>query len=283
MAVVSQSSIILISTADGHPLEEPTTLPNPELPHELPKPELPHELPIPELPHELPKPELPEVPKLPELPELPKPELPNLGIPQLPGFPQPTFPGIPDNTPRDIYQPLAHEGLINGAQRYLSNYPCKPSSAVTAEDFFFAGLAKESNTVAYANVATFPGLNTVGLTMNRVDFAPGGVRKPHAHPGSNEVVMVLQGKLLVGFLISSRNVSYSKVVNPGEVFVIPMGMVHFLQNVGTGKAWATTIFDGEIMYSSGTLPLSPAGYRSNPAIPRNILAMMRQLMYLEFI
>ncbi|CAD5174442.1 unnamed protein product, partial [Musa acuminata subsp. malaccensis] len=71
----------------------------------------------------------------------------------------------------------------------VNGFPCKPASNVTSDDFFFAGLSNEGNTsnifgssVTPANVLSFAGLNTLGVSMNRVDVAPGGVNPPHSHP-----------------------------------------------------------------------------------------------------
>ncbi|PON34173.1 Bicupin, oxalate decarboxylase/oxidase [Parasponia andersonii] len=75
----------------------------------------------------------------------------------------------------------------------VNGYPCKPISQVTSEDFFFDGLSKEGNTnnifgigVTLGNVQTFPGLNTLGISMNRADFATGGVNPPHTHPRATD-------------------------------------------------------------------------------------------------
>ncbi|KAG9440154.1 hypothetical protein H6P81_020319 [Aristolochia fimbriata] len=158
----------------------------------------------------------------------------------------------------------------------VNGFPCKPNSAVTSDDFYFAGLAKEGNVsanpfgaaVTLGSVATFPGLNTLGIAMNRVDFAPGGISMPHTHPRATEMVFVLKGRLLVGF-VSSANVLYSKVVKPGELFVIPMGLIHFQQNLGKGKAQAVTVFNSQ---NGGAVLLSPGLFGAKPGIPSSVLA-----------
>ncbi|XVF12028.1 hypothetical protein REPUB_Repub08aG0079400 [Reevesia pubescens] len=134
----------------------------------------------------------------------------------------------------------------------VNGFPCKPASAVTSDDFFFDGFTKEGNTtnifswsLAPANVLTFPGLNTLGLSMNRLDFAPGGLNPPHLHPRASETGVVIEGKLLVGF-VTTNNVFYSKVLSSGQMFVIPRGLVHFQLNVGEGKALAYTAFNSQL-------------------------------------
>ncbi|XP_068657479.1 germin-like protein subfamily T member 2 [Aristolochia californica] len=163
-----------------------------------------------------------------------------------------------------------------GSKLQVNGYPCKPASAVTAEDFFFGGLAKAANTsstpfgagVIFGTVMSFPGLNTLGLSMNRVDYAPGGVVIPHTHPRATELVLVLKGRVLIAF-VSTSNVLYSKVVKPGEIFVIPTGLIHYQRNVGKGKATAVAVFNSQ---NGGAALLSPALFGSKPSIPSEILA-----------
>ncbi|XP_028055348.1 germin-like protein subfamily T member 2 [Camellia sinensis] len=160
------------------------------------------------------------------------------------------------------------------AQPSINGFPCKPASSVTSDDFFFDGLSKEGNTgnvfganVTAGNVRAFPGLNTLGLSMNRVDLAPGAVNPPHIHPRSTELVLVIKGKLLVGF-VTTGNVFHSKVVTRGKLFVIPRGLVHFQKNVGKGKALAFTAFDSQL---PGVVNLPLTLFGSTPPIPNDVL------------
>ncbi|KAK5794719.1 hypothetical protein PVK06_035960 [Gossypium arboreum] len=114
----------------------------------------------------------------------------------------------------------------------VNGFPCKPASEVTSDDFFFDGFTQE-------------GLNTLGISMNRVDFAPGGINPPHSHPRASEVGVVIEGKLLVGF-VTTNNVYYSKVLTAGHMFAIPRGLVHFQLNIGDGKALAYTAFNSHL-------------------------------------
>ncbi|KAF8407997.1 hypothetical protein HHK36_007137 [Tetracentron sinense] len=85
----------------------------------------------------------------------------------------------------------------------VNGFPCKPVPEVKLDDFFFDGLSKEDNTtkvfgsnVTAGNVLVFPGLNTLGISMNRVDFTPGGVNLPNIHPRAIETGVVMKGKLI---------------------------------------------------------------------------------------
>ena len=102
-----------------------------------------------------------------------------------------------------------------------------------AEDFFFSGLNKAGDTknkvgsnVTLANVDRIAGLNTLGISLARIDFAPYGLNPPHIHPRATEILTVLEGTLYVGFVTSNPSKLFTKVLYPGDVFVFPIGQVH---------------------------------------------------------
>ncbi|CAN6467146.1 unnamed protein product [Victoria cruziana] len=157
----------------------------------------------------------------------------------------------------------------------LNGYPCKESSMVTANDFFFAGLkaaaavnSSVGSTVTPATVQKIPGLNTLGVSMGRVDYAVGGINPPHKHPRATEIAFVLEGTLRVGF-ITTANVLISKTIAEGEVFVFPKGLVHFQQNVGDTPAAAVAAFDSQL---PGTQYIAATLFASSPALPDEVLA-----------
>ncbi|XP_057951957.1 germin-like protein subfamily T member 2 [Malania oleifera] len=161
----------------------------------------------------------------------------------------------------------------------LNGFPCKSASNTTSDDFFYSGLSKEASTtnafgatVTAANVLVFPGLNTLGISMNRVDFGPGGLNPPHSHPRATETGVVIEGKVLVGF-VTTGNVYYSKVLGVGEMFVIPRGLVHFQKNVGVGKALILTAFNSQL---PGVVVVAPTLFGSKPSIPNDVLTLAFQ-------
>ncbi|KAL9375245.1 hypothetical protein Peur_032124 [Populus x canadensis] len=175
----------------------------------------------------------------------------------------------PDFCVADLKAPLS----VNG-------FPCKPEAKVTSDDFFFDGLSKEGNTtnifgwsVTAANVLAFPGLNSLGISMNRVDFAPGGLNPPHSHPRATETGVVIEGKLLVGFVTTS-NVFHSKVLTVGQMFVVPRGLVHFQLNVGEGKALLFTAFNSHL---PGSAVVPTTLFASRPSIPDDVLTKAFQV------
>ncbi|KAH9531233.1 hypothetical protein CY35_19G026700 [Sphagnum magellanicum] len=122
---------------------------------------------------------------------------------------------------------------------------CKNPTEVKATDFTFSGLANPGNTnnplgsnVTVAFAAEFPGINTLGISMARVDFAKGGLVPPHTHPRATEIIFVVEGSLFVGF-VSTDETLFATTLHKGDVFVFPRGLLHFDLNVGDGTA--TTI------------------------------------------
>ena len=116
---------------------------------------------------------------------------------------------------------------------------CKDPAIVLVNDFFFSGLNIPRNTrnkvgsnVILLNVDKFPGLNTLSVSLAHLDFAPYGLNPPHTHPHGTELLIVIEGTLLVGFVTFNPNKLFTKVLNKGDVFVFPVGLIHFQFNIG---------------------------------------------------
>ncbi|KAL9260010.1 Germin-like protein [Drosera capensis] len=162
----------------------------------------------------------------------------------------------------------------------LNGFPCKNPANVTADDFFFAGIAKpgltntiQGSLVTGANVEKIPGLNTLGVSLARIDYAPGGLNPPHTHPRATEIVFVLYGELDVGF-ITTANVLISKHIAAGEVFVFPRGLVHFQKNNGDKPAAVIAAFNSQL---AGTQSIALTLFTSSPPVPDNVLTKAFQI------
>jgi quercetin dioxygenase-like cupin family protein len=122
----------------------------------------------------------------------------------------------------------------------VNGFVCKDSKDVKADDFFLAAnldkardtsVSKVGSNVTLINVMRIPGLNTLGISLARIDYAPLGENPPHTHPRATEILTVLEGTLHVGFMKSNPdNKLFSKVLNKGDVFVFPEGLIHFQFN-----------------------------------------------------
>ncbi|XVE90132.1 hypothetical protein DITRI_Ditri20bG0053500 [Diplodiscus trichospermus] len=154
---------------------------------------------------------------------------------------------------------------------------CKDPKSVIAEDFSFSGLHMPGNTsnqqgskVTPANVEQIPGLNTLGISLARIDYAPYGLNPPHTHPRASEILVVLEGKLYVGFVTSNPDHSLiAKVLYPGDVFIFPVGLIHFQFNIGKTNAVA---FAGLSSQNPGVITIADAVFGSKPSINPDVLA-----------
>ncbi|KAM6578519.1 hypothetical protein CsatB_030356 [Cannabis sativa] len=166
---------------------------------------------------------------------------------------------------------------LNSAVK-VNGFPCKAN--VSADDFSFAGLANPGATnntfkskVTGANVQNIPGLNTLGVSMARIDYAPGGINPPHTHPRATEIVFVLEGELDVGF-ITTANVLISKTIKKGDVFAFPRGLVHFQKNNGKNPAAVIAGFNSQL---PGTQSIATTLFGATPPVPDNVLTMAFQI------
>ena len=164
----------------------------------------------------------------------------------------------------------------------VNGLACKNPMTVQANDFFFSGLHIAGNAsnpvgskVTPVNVVQIPGLNTLGVSMVRIDYAPWGINPPHTHPRASEILTVVEGSLFVGFVTSNPdNRLITKVLQKGDVFVFPVGLVHFQQNVGYGNAVAIASLSSQ---NPGVITVANAVFGSNPAVASDILGKAFQV------
>ncbi|XP_039789658.1 putative germin-like protein 2-2 isoform X4 [Panicum virgatum] len=138
---------------------------------------------------------------------------------------------------------FAHKVRVNG-------FPCKDANDAMVEDFFFSGLHMAGNTtnkqgsaVTPVNVAQIAALNTMGISLARIDYAPFGQNPPHTHPR-------------------------------GDVFVFPQGLIHFQFNYGTKNAVALAALSSQ---NPGVITVANSVFGSKPSIPDDILAKAFQV------
>ncbi|KAM0006924.1 hypothetical protein Hdeb2414_s0016g00486641 [Helianthus debilis subsp. tardiflorus] len=178
-------------------------------------------------------------------------------------------------------------GVHNKASKFVyavfvNGVVCKDAKLVKADDFLFRGLHLMGNThndvgsnVTSVTVAELPGLNTLGISMARIDFAPWGINPPHTHPRATEILTVIEGRLLVGFVTSNpENRLITQVLEKGDVFVFPQGLIHFQKNVGNGNALAIA---GLSSQNPGVITIANAVFGSNPDIDVDVLAKAFQV------
>lgn len=176
----------------------------------------------------------------------------------------------------DLLQDICVADLASAIK--VNGFVCK--SNATANDFFSAALVKPGNTnntfgslVTAANVLIIPGLNTLGVSLARIDYAPGGLNPPHTHPRATEIVFVVHGELEVGF-ITTANVLFTKIIKTGEIFVFPRGLVHFQKNNGKVPAAVIAGFNSQLQ---GTQTIATTLFGASPPVPDNVLAQGFQI------
>ncbi|CAN1233671.1 Germin-like protein subfamily 1 member 13 [Linum perenne] len=173
--------------------------------------------------------------------------------------------------------------LKNSDAVFVNGLACKNPSLATIDDFTYSGLNVPRDTsnqvgsnVTLLNVDQIPGLNTLGISLARLDYAPnGGLNPPHIHPRGTEILVVIQGTLYVGFVTSNPdNRLISKVLYPGDVFVFPIGLIHFQFNVDKAPAVA---FAGLSSQNPGVITIANAVFGSNPPVNADVLTKAFQL------
>ncbi|KAL8108493.1 putative germin-like protein 2-1 [Apium graveolens] len=164
----------------------------------------------------------------------------------------------------------------SNSQVLLNGLACKNPSMVQASDFSFSGLHISGNTsnavgsrVTPVATTQIPGLNTLGISLVRIDYAPWGINPPHTHPRATEILTVMEGSLEVGFVTSNPdNRLISKILHKGDVFVFPIGLIHYQRNIGKGNAMAIA---GLSSQNPGVISIANAVFGSKPAISSDIL------------
>ncbi|XP_028783669.1 germin-like protein subfamily 1 member 14 [Neltuma alba] len=163
---------------------------------------------------------------------------------------------------------------------FVSGRFCKDPKLGKADDFFHI---MEGNTlnplasqVTQVSVNEFPGLNTLGISLARIDYGPYGLNPPHIHLRATEVLTVLEGTLLVGFVASNQNDDhlFTKALNIEDVFMFPFGMIRFQLNVSHDNAVALSSLSSQ---NPGVITVAKAVFGSAPPISRDVLTKAFQV------
>ncbi|XP_009773220.1 germin-like protein subfamily 1 member 17 [Nicotiana tabacum] len=170
---------------------------------------------------------------------------------------------------------------------FMNGQFCKDPKLAKSDDFFASGLNIKGNialpkwgySVTILDAITMPGLNTLGISISRADLEPKGLVPFHTHPRATELITILEGTIYAGFLLPDfpnifKSRLFSKILNPGEVFVIPEGLIHFLYNVGHNNATVLASFNSQ---RPGFVMIPSEIFASDPPILDDVLAKGFQL------
>ncbi|KAG8383939.1 hypothetical protein BUALT_Bualt04G0066100 [Buddleja alternifolia] len=126
--------------------------------------------------------------------------------------------------------------------------------------------------VTTVNINKLPELNTLGVSLVRIDYAPYGLNPPHTHPRASEVLVVLARHSLCEFVTSNpldpsrKNKLFTKYLYLGDVFVFPQGLIHFQFNVGHTNAIASLSSQ-----NAGVITIANEVFGSDPPINQAVL------------
>ncbi|PHU09604.1 Germin-like protein 8-2 [Capsicum chinense] len=93
--------------------------------------------------------------------------------------------------------------------------------------------------------------------------------------GPTSVMNVLEGSLQVGFVTSNpENHLINKVLKKGDVFIFPIGLVHYQRSMGYGNVISIVALSTQ---NPGVISIANAVFGSEPPIPTYILAKAFQV------
>ncbi|XP_022151334.1 germin-like protein subfamily 1 member 1 [Momordica charantia] len=164
---------------------------------------------------------------------------------------------------------------------FFNGVACINPNFATTAHFTTSALSKPGNTrnlfgfsVTATNTDNLPGLNTLGLTLARIDLQAQGVVPLHSHPRASEITICLGGHIVVGFVDTSNRV-FSKKIGGGESFVFPKGLLHFMYN-DDSKNSAVAV-SGLNSQNPGAQLTALAAFASKPDIPPQVLKKSFQI------
>ncbi|MFB2586311.1 cupin domain-containing protein [Herbiconiux liukaitaii] len=82
------------------------------------------------------------------------------------------------------------------------------------------------------------------LSIKRLVLEPGSIREPHWHANAHELGYCLSGSLLVSILDDGSTFS-SFTLTAGQMFTVPSGSLHHLENIGDDAAEVIVAFSHE--------------------------------------
>lgn len=172
----------------------------------------------------------------------------------------------------------------------LSDFFSANATKIDANYFTFHGIRKALSqnppnfTATKASLAQFPAKIGQSVSLALLQFPAGSVNPPHTHPRAAELLLLVKGRLEVGF-VDTNNTLYSSRLEMGDSFLFPKGLVHFQFNSdadnsavavsGFGSADAGTVAVPSAVFGSGIDDAALAlSFRTDVATVRKIRAAL---------
>jgi len=83
-----------------------------------------------------------------------------------------------------------------------------------------------------------------GMSLYKVNLPVNSFREPHWHPNAHELTYCLKGQALVGIYMEGGE-HQQFIVNPGDMFFIPSGALHYFENISDTAAEFMLCFSSE--------------------------------------
>ncbi|KAL8117477.1 germin-like protein subfamily 3 member 4 [Apium graveolens] len=161
----------------------------------------------------------------------------------------------------DNLQDICPTGTSSRQTIFINGFPCKNPTNITASDFKSSLLNHRGDTDNFLQSSTktvtaleFPGLNTLGLSVARIDLDIDGLVMPHSHPRASEIFYVSEGIVVAGF-VDTNNQLFQGILREGDVFVIPRGLLHYYLNGGFAPATIIAVLNSQ---SPGVVSIADA-------------------------
>lgn len=133
-----------------------------------------------------------------------------------------------------------------------------------------------SGSRTFVNRSNFPILQNLSLYKLRLE--PGAFREPHWHANAHELAYCLAGRSLVT-IFSNGNLHDTFTIDEGEMFFVPSGYLHAIENVGDSAAEfviAFTHHDPEDFGISGAVGcMTPSVMGNTWGLPESAVAGLR--------
>jgi oxalate decarboxylase len=147
------------------------------------------------------------------------------------------FNGFNKNSPKDIVTGSKPASVLEPG----SSIPKIPNSHKFNVEGIPPQIQTPGGTVAKANTNSFPILSGSGLGFFSLIMKPSAVREPHWHPNASELGYVLEGMARLIVLSPGGSVDTFEV-GPGQIYFIPTGFFHYIENLDTTKNMHFAIF-----------------------------------------
>ncbi|QCD82109.1 RmlC-like jelly roll fold [Vigna unguiculata] len=92
-----------------------------------------------------------------------------------------------------------------------------------------------------ATLLEFPALEGESISYALFQYPAGTINPPHIHPRAAELLFLLSASLQVGFVDTARTL-YTQILQPGDIFVFPKGLIHYQYNPQSVSATAISAF-----------------------------------------